>query len=193
MPGPVFIETDRLELRTAEEEDLAFLQEGENHPEVRRHIGMFRTPTTGEDRADRYEEYDTAEDAVTVLPVPKAGGHAGDPVGSFQLAPVNLARGWANFAGWLHPDAWGHGFATETGAHLVDHGFREMRLHRISAVVSDPNEASLALCDRLDFTHEGTRRDAAFADGSFVDLEQFGLLEDEWDGPAAVPGQNGPE
>jgi len=193
MPGPVFIETDRLELRTAEEEDVDFLHECENHPDVRRYIQLFRTPSTRDDREERFEEHDADEDAVTLLPVPKTGEHAGDAVGSFQLYPVNDARGWANFAGWLHPGAWGHGYATETGAHLLDHGFREMRLHRVSAVVYATNDGALALSERLGFTHEGTRRDAAFADGSFVDLEQFGLLEDEWDGPAAVLGENGAE
>jgi [ribosomal protein S5]-alanine N-acetyltransferase len=39
MPGPAFIEGDRVALRTIEEEDIEFLQDGVNDPEVWKAIG----------------------------------------------------------------------------------------------------------------------------------------------------------
>jgi RimJ/RimL family protein N-acetyltransferase len=195
MPGPVFIETERLELRTVEEEDVEFLQAAENHPEVRRYIGLFREPTSRGEVEESFEDHLTADDAATLLAVPKddpagagdpAGARAGEPVGSFQLYPIDDARGWANLGLWLHPDAWGHGYATEATAHLLEYAFRERGLHRVSADALAPNEASIALLDRVGFVHEGTRREAAFADGEYVDSEEYGLLARDWDGHEAA-------
>lgn len=186
MPGPSFVECDRLDLRPAAEEDVEFLLEGVNHPEVRRYVGVFRTPYT----EDRFrEELWPAEhegDGASLLAVPTEGEFAGDPVGSVQLYPVQKDDGYANFGVWIHPDAWGNGFALEAGAHLIDYGFRELRLHRVSATTMAPNDDAASLCERLGFVHEGTARETAFAGGEYVDVDRWGLLADEWDGPGAV-------
>lgn len=188
MPGSLFLDTDRLELRPPEAEDKAFLRQGVNHPDVRRFIGSFRTPTTAEEYDDLYERYDADPDSVSLLVVPKAGDGAGDPVGSVQLAPVDDGRGWANLGAWLHPDGWGRGYATEACAHVLDYGFANMRLHRVSAGIDAGNEASIALAETLGFVHEGTNREDGYRDGRYVDVERYGLLEQEWDGPEAVLG-----
>jgi ribosomal-protein-alanine N-acetyltransferase len=99
---------------------------------------------------------------------------------------VQDADGYANFGLWFHPKAWGNGYALEASAHLLDHGFRELRLHRISATVMAGNDASTRLCERLGFVHEGTTREAQFAHGEFADVQRYGLLEDQWAGPTTV-------
>ncbi|WP_135822234.1 GNAT family N-acetyltransferase [Halostella litorea] len=186
MPGPTFIECDRIELRPPGEEDIEFLLTGVNHPEVRRHIGVFRTPYSEETYREELWPVDTDADGVTLLPVPTAGEFADEPVGSVQLYPIREADGYANFGVWFHPDAWGRGYALEASAHLLDYGFSDLRLHRVSATVRAGNDASCRLCERLGFVHEGTTRETEFADGEYVDVERYGLLVDEWDGPDAV-------
>lgn len=186
MPGPLYIDTDRLELRTPEEADKEFLQAGVNHPEIRRYIDVWRTPTTADEYDDLYEQYDADEDSVSLLVVPKTGEHAGDPVGSVQLAPLVDRRGWANLGAWIHPKAWGEGYATEACAHVLDYGFADLRLHRVGAGIDAGNEASIALAEGLGFVHEGTSREDIFRDGEYVDRERYGLLEREWAGVEAV-------
>ncbi|WP_255151049.1 GNAT family N-acetyltransferase [Halorarius halobius] len=186
MPGHLFIDTDRLELRTPEEEDKEFLREGHNHPDVRRHVDQFRTPTTAAEYDDLYEQYEADEDSASLLVVPKEGEHAGEAVGSAQLAPVVDSRGWANLGAWLHPTAWGNGYATEACAHLLAYGFADLRLHRVAAYVDAGNDASRALVERLGFVHEGTSRDDIYRDGGYVDRERYGLLDSEWAGVDAV-------
>lgn len=186
MPGPTFIECDRIDLRVPDEADIPFLIEGVNHPKVRRYITHFRRPHTEERYREERWPYDTNEDGVTLLPVPREGEFADEPVGSVQLAPLDESRGWANLGLWFHPDAWGRGYALDACAHLLDYGFRELSLHRISATVMAPNEGSRTLCERLGFTHEGTVREAHVFDGERVDDERYGLLAREWEGPGAV-------
>lgn len=186
MPGPRFIDTDRLELCPPEEPDIDVLLEGVNNPAVRRYIGVFRTPYTEERYREELWPAEHEERGVSLVVVPRTGELAGDTVGSVQLYPLNDAQGYANFGVWFLPKAWGNGYALEAGAHLVDFGFTELRLHRISATTLAPNEAGATLCARLGFTHEGAAREAQFADGGYVDVDRHGLLADEWNGPEAV-------
>jgi RimJ/RimL family protein N-acetyltransferase len=187
MPGPVFLESERLRLRTVEEEDIEFLQRGTNDPAVRRYIDAFSTPQNRTQQRETFEEVDSDGEGTSLLAVPREGHpQAGEAVGSVQLFPVNLTRRYANFGVWFLPTVWGNGYATEASAHLLDHAFLGRGLHRVSASVSAANEASIALCERLGFVHEGTSRDLGFVDGGFADLERYALLEDEWPGSGAV-------
>lgn len=186
MSRPKFITTDRLDLTPATEDDLVFLQEGVNHPKVRQYISVFRTPYTEERYRDELWPAEHDGDGVSLLAVPTDGEYAADPVGSVQLYPLNETDGWANFGVWFHPKAWGNGYALEASAHLIEYGFQNLRLHRVSATPMTPNDASQTLCRRLGFVHEGTTRETQFIDGEYVDVERYGLLSDEWDGPEAV-------
>lgn len=186
MTRPTFIECDRLALTPPDEDDIEFLREGVNHPEVRRYISLFRTPYTEERYRDELWPPEHEGESVSLLAVPTSGEFEGEPIGSVQLYPIQQADGYANFGLWFHPEAWGNGYALEASAHLFEYGFSELRVHRISATVMATNEASKRLCERLGFVHEGTSRETWFADGDFVDAERYGLLADEWTGPDAV-------
>lgn len=186
MTRPTFIDCDRLDLVPPGEGDLPFLLEGVNHPDVRQYIGLFRRPFTEERYREELWPVDAGEDGVTLLAVPNEGEHADEPVGSVQLYPIQETDANANFGVWFHPDAWGTGFALEASAHLFDHAFRQLGLHRISATAAAPNDASKRLCERLGFVHEGVARESQFVDGAYVDVVRYGLLVDEWEGPDAV-------
>ena len=57
--------------------------------------------------------------------------------------------------GWhLHPDSWGHGYATEAARAVIQRGF-EAGLPEVYAVVRPGNEASLAVCRRLGMAAAG--------------------------------------
>ncbi|MDG4779716.1 GNAT family N-acetyltransferase [Micromonospora sp. WMMD961] len=61
--------------------------------------------------------------------------------------------------GWhLHPDSWGHGYATEAARALLAREFAA-GTQEIYAVVSPGNEPSMAVCRRLGMTHVGQRTD----------------------------------
>ena len=63
--------------------------------------------------------------------------------------------------GWhLHPDSWGHGYATEAARAVIDRGF-DAGLPEVYAVVRPGNEPSLAVC-------RAARHDAAGPDPPLV-------------------------
>jgi len=84
------------------------------------------------------------------------------------------------------PDGDDDPWTVDACAHMIDYGFRELALHRVSATAMAPNGPSIRMLDRLGFVHEGTAREAQFADGEYVDVERYGLLRDEWESPEAV-------
>ncbi|HVK44523.1 MAG TPA: GNAT family N-acetyltransferase, partial [Micropruina sp.] len=59
----------------------------------------------------------------------------------------------------IRADQWGRGYATDAARTMTDYGFRELRLHRISAAIGPDNVASVALVQRLGFSYEGRIRD----------------------------------
>lgn len=181
MTRPLFIDGDRVSLRVSKAEEPA-LREGHNHPSVRRYISIFRTPVNESETTIASND---GPSPSTII-IPKSDQFGDEPVGSVSLAPIKQIDGYGNLGIWLHPDAWGNGFALDACAHMIEYGFRELALHRISATVMAPNERSKRLIERLGFTHEGTAREAQFADGRYVDVERYGLLVGEWNGPESV-------
>lgn len=61
---------------------------------------------------------------------------------------------------YLGRRAWGRGLATELGEAVLRHGFGELRLDRIAAIVRPHNTASRRVLAKLGFAHE---RDGRFA------------------------------
>jgi RimJ/RimL family protein N-acetyltransferase len=83
--------------------------------------------------------------------------------------------------GWhLHPDAWGHGYATEAARGALDWGFRR-GLEEALAVVRPGNTASAAVCRRLGMEPQGlTSRYYG------LELELFRLRREMAEGAAAA-------
>lgn len=77
-------------------------------------------------------------------------------------------------------DHWGRGYATDAVTTLVDFGFRQLKLHRISAAMGPDNAASIAIVRRLGMTYEGRIRDHVYTNGQWRDSLLYSVLADEW-------------
>ena len=77
-------------------------------------------------------------------------------------------------------DHWGHGYATDAARTLVDFGFRELRLHRISAAMGPDNTASIAIAHRLGMIYEGCIRDHVYTNGGWRNSLLYSVLVEEW-------------
>ncbi|MBN1679811.1 MAG: GNAT family N-acetyltransferase [Anaerolineae bacterium] len=65
---------------------------------------------------------------------------------------------------------------------LLRYCFETRSLHRVDAVALTFDEVKFDMYERAGFAHEGTLRQHIRYDGDYVDIEMFGLLEDEWPG-----------
>lgn len=105
--------------------------------------------------------------------------HQGRLVGAIGLK-INAEHNRAELGYWLGLPHWGHGYATEAGLAILQHGFDTLGLHRIHADHLGRNPASGRVLAKLGMKHEGTLRGHLLRFGVYEDLACWGLLRDEW-------------
>lgn len=69
----------------------------------------------------------------------------------------------------LHPDFWRRGFGTEALRALIDYGFADRKLDRITADVDPDNHASLAMLRKLGFAETGRETNTTEIGGKWYD------------------------
>jgi RimJ/RimL family protein N-acetyltransferase len=167
--GSTLFETERLVVRPWTHADADRHFDMYSRPEVVRWLGAAPTPVDSRDqslaRIDRWaagaqrdsrygvwaiEVAETRLLAGTVLlvPIPLTGEESARP----PEEGGDIEVGWH-----LHPDSWGHGFATEAARGAIEKGFAD-GLHEIVAVVYTDNEPSLRVCGRLGMEATGRTR-----------------------------------
>ncbi|ABP54190.1 GNAT family N-acetyltransferase [Salinispora tropica] len=155
------IVSDRLLLRPWRDEDVDFLLDLESRWEVVRFLGAQPTIMNNRETAlasiARRRAIGDPIHGIWVITT-AMGGRL---VGNLLLKPVPLSAGEPIGGtpeveiGWhLHPDAWGHGYATEAAAAVLADAFSR-GLTRVIAVTDPANHASQAVCRRLGMTHLG--------------------------------------
>ena len=144
---PIIVNTERLLLRKAGEEDADFLVALTNDPDFLRFIG---------DRSIR-----TRDDAIAYLRTGPflrsagelglcvvAGKSSGRPLGVCGLLQRDgLADVDLGFA--FLPEHRGHGYAFEAASAMLQYGQRRLQLSRVVAIVDPANERSIALLAKL--------------------------------------------
>lgn len=115
----------------------------------------------------------------------RAGGAV---VGIVSLHRLDWSRLSCGLGYWVRASRQRRGYATEAARAAVDHGFRQLRLHRIEAHVALDNYASQRVPEKLGFTHEGVARENEFVNGRWLDHIQYGIVARDVLGPAEGRG-----
>jgi len=174
MPGAAYLRGEDVTLRTVEEEDLPFLRDTINDPDVRRYLPS-RTPINLDQEREFYEGVVSAEGAVNLLICVD-----GDSAGTIGLEPADSVSGSSEIGLFLSPEFWGEGYGTEASQLITEYAFAERRLHRVTARVLEPNVGSRRIWEKLGYRHEATFREADFAAGEYVDVYLYAVLAEEW-------------
>ena len=174
MPGAVFLRGDDVTLRTVEEEDVTFLRDAINDPDVRQGL-LTAKPFNGRQEEEYFEEHISNDETVNLVICAD-----GEAVGTIGLKDIDHHTGNCEIGLWLASEFHGRGYGTEASRLLTDYAFRELRMHRVLARVLATNGASAGIWEKLGFEEEGVHRDEAFKDGEYVDVRYFGVLADEW-------------
>jgi RimJ/RimL family protein N-acetyltransferase len=155
--------TDRLSLRPIAPDDADFVFDMYSRWEVQRFIG--REPRAMSERTEAEQliaRYAGSEHPVHGLWV-ITDREIGTPFGvlllkqlpaSGQETPL-LPSGEIEIGWHLHPDAWGHGYASEAARAVLDHAFAA-GLPRVMAVTHKENAASQAVARRIGMHYEGS-------------------------------------
>ena len=101
---------------------------------------------------------------------------------SLKLTPEHRR---AEMGYWIGVPYWGRGYCTEAARALRDFGFRELRLHRITAYHLTRNPASGRVMQKIGMRHEGTWREHLLKWDVFETVEYCGILRSEWEAEQA--------
>jgi RimJ/RimL family protein N-acetyltransferase len=173
----VHLATDRLLIRPWRHEEAARLLDIHSRVEVVKWLGdggpvLMKNVDEAHQRIDRYVVRN-AHPPLGFWAVERVAD--GQVVGSVLLLTLPNAEAGEVEIGWhLHPDSWGHGYATEAAHALLGHGFAA-GLTEILAVSHTDNQPSQAVMRRLGMEDRGVV-------GKWYDGESrlFGITADLW-------------
>ena len=74
----------------------------------------------------------------------------------------------------------GKGYGRDALRLILNFGFSELNLRRISLTVMEYNASAIKAYERVGFVREGAHRQAVVRDGRTHDLVLYGILRDEW-------------
>lgn len=80
----------------------------------------------------------------------------------------------------IHPDARGHGYATQATCVLINHLFSAIPINRIEATTVVGNESSSRVLENAGMLREGTRRGLTFLHGEHQDMNMYGITRTDW-------------
>ncbi|MBN1397021.1 MAG: GNAT family N-acetyltransferase [Bacteroidetes bacterium] len=81
---------------------------------------------------------------------------------------------------WIDEKHQGLGIITKSCRTMINYAFEELRLHRVQIRSASENKKSCDVIERLGLIKEGVARQAEFLYDHFVDLNIYGITEDEW-------------
>ena len=81
---------------------------------------------------------------------------------------------------WIAAGAQGGGIVTAACRAVIDHAFKEWKLNRVEIHCATGNQKSCAIPKRLGFQLEGTKREAQFINGQYLDIDVYAMLSRDW-------------
>lgn len=174
MPGAIFIEGDKVNLRTIEEEDIEFLRDNINRKEIRTHL-TARKPVNLNQEKEFFEEVISSDDNVHL-----AISSNQEMIGIISLEENGKDIRVAEIGIWIDSEHHGNGYGTETVDLVTSYGFNELNYHRITARAHEENKGSQRIWEKLGFTKEGELREQVYREGEFINTYLYGVLEHEW-------------
>ncbi len=81
---------------------------------------------------------------------------------------------------FLHPDFWGHGYATEVAYRLLQFGFITLRLQRIVATCDPRNTASVRVLEKIGMQYEGRLHKHMLLRDGWRDSLVYSVRDHEW-------------
>jgi RimJ/RimL family protein N-acetyltransferase len=103
-------------------------------------------------------------------------------IGWIFLQNIELEHGRASIGILLAPEARGQGYGKPAMEHMIDIGFKQLRLNKIYLTTRGVNEQAISLYKKIGFIVEGQLRKHAFFEGNFYDTYFMGVLASEWGG-----------
>jgi ribosomal-protein-serine acetyltransferase len=101
-------------------------------------------------------------------------------VGNVSVWYTSRANQVAEIGYWVRTDETSKGVCTEATARVLQVGFEELKLHRVTLRIAVGNRASERVAEKLGFLQEGVLREDVKVGSRWMDHTLWGLLDTEW-------------
>lgn len=102
------------------------------------------------------------------------------PIGFVRYDSIRWTNRKASLTIYLPPENRGKGYGKKALSMLLDHGFNNLKFHRLEGEVYEYNLVSIRLMEQFGFRLEGRLRQAKQYRGKFHDILVYGLLAEEY-------------
>jgi diamine N-acetyltransferase len=177
-------------LRDLKRSDLPTLNRWRNDRAVTDHLGGNHRFVSEEVDGQWFDNYLKSRNNNVRLAICDA--HSEELAGVVYLLDIDWINRSAEFAIQIGAaERRGGGLGTWATAEMLQHGFRDLNLHRIHLTVLEQNKSAIHLYEKAGFVLEGRLRQAAFKNGRYADLLVMSLLADEFGAGAPPKGNSG--
>ena len=173
------INSPRLLLRPMSMRDAADIYAYSRDPEVARHVLWDAHKTLADSKA--YLRYIIKQYRDRV---PSSYGivlrETGRLVGTIGFMWYNQDNSSTEVGYSLARELWSKGLMTEALDAVLEMAFRDLGVHRVEAQHETTNPASGRVMQKCGMRHEGRLRGRVFNKGSYVDVELYAILREDW-------------
>lgn len=148
-----------------------------NHPKTRKYA-RFNIPQTIEEVKKLFEPKKEAVKDEIFFEI----WHKKDkkPVGYAGFLWIQWFTHNAHIFYLIDPDYWGQNIGTEAGKLIIEYGFKELNLHKITARMFSKNKASLHVAEKIGLAHEITLQKEIYIDGEHVDALEYSIFKEDF-------------
>lgn len=166
-------------LRPTEKEDIDYLLTLMKNPEIMDY--WFSEPYTNKEKFtasfDERQKDDSLRQFIAYADDEK--------IGYTSLFHINPRHRTAVFAIMLDQNSQGKGYAEEVVRSVVDYGFYQLNLNKITLDVVDFNEKAVHIYQKVGFEVEGEKRQQYFIKGTYHNSLSMGLLREKYESISA--------
>jgi diamine N-acetyltransferase len=172
-----FIEGKTISLCAANIDNINLYTSWMNNPKTRKYA-RFNVPQTIEEVKKQFEPKREAVKEEIFFEIwhkkdKKAVGYAG-------FLWIQWFTRNAHIFYMIDPDYWGQKIGTETGKLIIEYGFKELNLHKITATLFSTNKASLRVAEKIGLKHEITLQKEVYINGEHVDALEYSIFKEDY-------------
>ena len=169
--------TPRLLLRKLSMSDAQDLYEYSREEDVARYVLWYPHRTVSDSRfylkclMRQYRNHEPASYGITLR-------DTGKVIGTIGFSYINEEHMCAEIGYSLAKSQWGQGLMTEALSAMIEHGFADLRLHRIEATHDVRNPASGRVMEKCAMRYEGVMRGKLYSKGEYIDLALYSITSE---------------
>ncbi len=172
------LEIDNVILRCPEPGDVDALYSFKNDPEVATLLGGFSKGYSKADLSNWVEYHRTCSNEQLWTIADSVDNRCLGHVGLYNIDHRIAVAEFAIMLG--DKTTWGKGLGKKITYEVVQYGFQWLNLNRIELSVLAGNDRAKHIYSSIGFVTEGTKRQAQFKDGNYIDLHLMAVLRNEF-------------